>query len=94
MENALHKRAVGYEYEEVTQEIFEMPDGTQRKHIRKTKKFIPPDVVAQIYWLNNRRPEKWRNKPTVEDKSTLDKLDQLLEVAWNAAHTEIPQRRG
>lgn len=65
-----------------------MPDGTQRKHIRKTKKFIPPDVVAQIYWLNNRRPEKWRNKPTVEDKSTMDKLDQLLEVAWNAAHTE------
>ena len=24
---------------------------------------IPPDTTAQIFWLKNRRPDKWRDKP-------------------------------
>ena len=24
--------------------------------------FIPPDTTAQIFWLKNRRPDKWRDK--------------------------------
>lgn len=63
VENALLKRALGYEYEEVTTEIIEMQDGSQRKQIKKTKKMVVPDTLAQIYWLKNRRPDKWRDKP-------------------------------
>lgn len=25
--------------------------------------YIPPDTTAQIFWLKNRRPDKWRDKP-------------------------------
>ena len=25
--------------------------------------YIKPDTLAQIYWLNNRMPDKWRDKP-------------------------------
>ena len=25
--------------------------------------YVPPDTKAQIYWLNNRRPSKWKNNP-------------------------------
>ena len=46
------------------------------------------NTTAQIFWLKNRRPDKWREKPAVEDTTTLEKLDHLLEEAWNAAHTE------
>lgn len=88
VENALLKRALGYEYEETTTEIIENPDGSKRKHIKKVTKIVLPDTLAQIFWLKNRRPERWRDKPTVEDTSTFDKLDKLLEVGWNAAHTE------
>lgn len=27
---------------------------------------ISGNVTAQIYWLNNRKPDKWRNKPKEE----------------------------
>jgi len=64
VENALLKRALGYEYEEVITEIY----GDGKKHIKKVKRYIPPDVTAQIYWLKNRRPEKFRDKPAEEHK--------------------------
>lgn len=62
VENALLKRALGYDYEETVTEVVEMPDGSKRRHIKKTTKQVVPDVTAQIYWLNNRRPDRWRAK--------------------------------
>lgn len=87
VENALLKRALGYDYEETVTEVVEMPDGSKRKHIKKTTKQVVPDVTAQIYWLNNRRPDRWRNKAVADNSSTLDRLDQLLEEAKRAAYT-------
>ena len=66
VENALLKRAMGFEYEEVCTEIYDLPDGSQRKHIKKTKKMVVPDTMAAIYWLNNRRPDLWKNRKAVE----------------------------
>lgn len=88
VENALLKRALGYDWEETTTEIIENPDGSKRKHVKKTTRHVMADTLAQIFWLKNRRPDKWRDKPAVEDTTTLEKLDKLLEEAWNAAHTE------
>lgn len=37
------------------------------------------NTTAQIFWLKNRRPDKWRDKQKEEtDKTTLDKLDSIL----------------
>ena len=72
VENMLLKRAMGFEYEEVTTEIEDIPTGKldekgnpiyrQRKHIKKTKKMVVPDTTAQIFWLKNRRPDLWRDR--------------------------------
>ena len=70
VENALLKRAMGFEYEEVTTEIIEQSDGSQRKHIKRTKKMVVPDTMAAIYWLNNRRPDLWKNRKAVEVDTT------------------------
>ena len=59
VENALLKRALGYEYMEERIEVSEK-DG--RKVIQTTKTVLP-DTTAQIFWLKNRRPDKWRDKP-------------------------------
>lgn len=67
VENALLKRALGYEYEEVMTE--ESEDGFKR---RVTKKQVLPDVTAQIFWLKNRRPDKWRDKPETSPESNTD----------------------
>lgn len=68
VENALLKRALGYEYDEVTTEIEELADGKQKKHKRVVKKMVVPDVTAQIFWLKNRRPDKWRDKQIIENQ--------------------------
>lgn len=38
---------------------------------RKVKE-LPPDTVAQIFWLKNRKPEQWRDKQNVELSGRLD----------------------
>lgn len=68
VENALLKRAMGFEYEE-TETIIEEFDGKQRKRIKKIKKVALPETSAIIFWLKNRKPEQWRKfNPVVEAK--------------------------
>lgn len=74
VENALLKRALGYEYEEI-KEKFEDGNITERT---VTKKEVIPDVTAQIFWLKNRKPNEWREKPDYKDTSAVDKLDSIL----------------
>ena len=51
------------------------------------KKALSGDVTAQIFWLKNRRPKKWRDKPVDEaiDQMTdqLQKLREMFEVVKN-----------
>lgn len=87
VENAMFKRAIGYEYEEVTTEIRKVPykkkDGTwgerDQKHVKKTTKQVLPDVTAQIFWLKNRKPDVWRDRQdqvihSIEDLTPLAEL--------------------
>ena len=76
VENALLKRALGYEYEEETYE-----NGILTK---KVKKQVPPDTTAQIFWLKNRQVKKWRDKVEISDNDAIKKLDELLEAQRNA----------
>ena len=49
--------------------------------------YIPPDTTAQIFWLKNRRPDKWRDKPKeVAQEETAD--DGFL-AALNGKAAEI-----
>lgn len=87
VENALLKRALGYEYEEVKQIIEKDEMGKDRKRVEKIKKHAHPDTMAQIYWLNNRKPKQWRNRKDYDDKKEtqddkiaqmIDKLDEVI----------------
>jgi transposase-like protein len=70
VENALLKRALGYEYEETEMTVSKvMVNGkevTRPGKIKKTKKIIPPDVGAICFWLKNRQKDKWRDVQTRE----------------------------
>jgi hypothetical protein len=74
VENALLKRALGYEYEEVM--VGYKPGKGEEKAmptvIRKTKKQVIPDVTAQIFWLKNRRPRLWKDKHVVGMDGTMN----------------------
>lgn len=59
VENALLKRALGYEYVETKTKT----EGGVVTEVTETIKQVVPDVTAQIFWLKNRKPDVWRDKP-------------------------------
>lgn len=74
--HSFHKRAVGYEYKEVT---FEKVDSKQNlesgnddsitTEAYKKKiviKELPPDPGAALSWLKNRQPKNWRDKQEID----------------------------
>lgn len=66
VENALYKRALGYTVTLNKQKVTK--DGIAVDCIEEMH--IPADTTAQIFWLKNRKPEKWRDK--VEQSVTVD----------------------
>lgn len=88
VENALYKKACGYdkklkkpmkvrviEYDEVSgRKVAEY----ERIEYAEETIHIPADTTAQIFWLKNRKPNDWRDKVTVTDESSLEKLDELI----------------
>lgn len=71
--NALLRRALGFKYKEVIKALVENPEtgGTELTVVREVIKEALPDTTAQIFWLKNRCPDKWRDKTEniVENKS-------------------------
>lgn len=65
VENALLRRALGYQYQEITEAPVMDPETgkTKMEVVKRVTKHVAPDTTAQIYWLKNRRPDKWRDKP-------------------------------
>lgn len=61
VENALLKRALGYTYTETKKE--RTAEGVRTT---TTIKEVVPDTTAQIFWLKNRRPDRWRDKQDIE----------------------------
>lgn len=86
VENALLKRAMGYEYDEVTQEpVTDKDTGvTEMRVTKRVTKQIVPDVTAQIFWLKNRKPEEFRDKRDVELSGSVD-LGSIIEKARGRA---------
>lgn len=86
IENALYKRALGFEYDEV-KTTTRVVNGKIMKDadIVKTHKVVPGDVTAQIIWLKNRKPAEWRrgedrNAATGAGVEDLTPLAKLLEI--------------
>lgn len=57
VEDALFRRAVGYDYEE---HVYELVEG-QMTLVRTFVKHCPPDTKAILSWLFNRLPGSWRS---------------------------------
>lgn len=68
VENALLKRAKGYDYIETTSELIADKNAKNKAVMKVTKRVtrhVPPDVKAIVFWLTNRKPE-WRDKQEKE----------------------------
>lgn len=86
VENALLKRALGYEYEEKTYETRynERTGESEERLIKRVTKQVSPDTTAQIYWLNNRKSKQWRNKQDVDISSNGVSLAEAIQKAYES----------
>jgi uncharacterized protein (UPF0216 family) len=75
IENALVKRALGYEYEEVKTYIKVEAGGAKTTYTEKTLKHMPPDTAACAILLKNKDPENYTN-----DRALLEFRRQELEL--------------
>ena len=76
VENALFKRAIGYDYQEVKVYRTTRKDGTVYERQEIVKKHMPPDTTAIIFFLKNRAPDRWTDRK--ETAIELDKLPKLI----------------
>ena len=85
VENALLKRALGYDYCEEKVEIEQNAGGrTISKKVVQTVKQVAPDVGAAAFWLKNRRPDKWRDRFTADPPATDTEDDGLFDAIREA----------
>ena len=79
VENALLKKALGFTYEEITEDTETLTNGKKRTLRRVVTKTVPPDTVAMIFWLKNRKALYWRDHPEPPmSTEALEKLDEVL----------------
>lgn len=95
VENALLKSALGHvvkirkPIKVRTKKQLKDKGTIEEEHIEYAEEevYIPPQTVAQLFWLKNRRPDRWREKPaeaapvTEEDLATDGLTAALMEEA-------------
>ena len=82
VEAALFHRAKGISYDE---EIYEQRwDEKQEKMVevcvKRTRKYIPPDPTSAMFWLANRRGDKWKYKPEPGGKDDDEGTSGVVEL--------------
>ena len=101
VESSLIQRALGYEYEEVSTETVHLKGrgpagvfvGVPAMKVRKTIKHIAPSDVAIIFYLKNRKQDRWKDVREFEGRFSKReislrlqaelKTDQLKELGVN-----------
>src|SRR5699024_2335084 len=95
VENALLKRALGFEYEETETIVEDDGHGNSKRKVRRIQKKAVPDTTAAIFWLKNRKPAEWRDRINQEhsggiqvnhqyEEMTDEELKELAEKYGNA----------
>lgn len=74
VENSLLKKALGYTKTLKKQKVTNLGDIVDYKE----EVYISPDTTAMIFWLKNRKPDKWREK--VVDNTNEEAINNSREI--------------
>ena len=95
IEDSMVKSAKGfyvYEKKPIKVKTTKKKDGMEitEEHVEvvEVKRYVEPVVVAQIFWLKNRKPDYWKDKRETVDTNAIDKLDRILDGIEANAKTE------
>lgn len=96
VENAMLKSALGHK-ETVRKPIklrtTKRKDGMEitEEHIEYVDEeiYIPPQVVAQIFWLKNRKKDYWKDKPESENNEAIERIVSKMAEILNGVDSVI-----
>lgn len=88
VEQSLYHRAMGYSHDAVKILMTKEGDVYREEYVEH----YPPDTVACIFWLKNRRPEQWRDKVEVEHSGTVALVEEMRAARERAQLTYEPAR--
>lgn len=88
VENALFKRAIGYN--EIVKEAMKVKQGSYEEIVYVEKVIhIPGEVSAQIFYLTNRKPERWTNTQARKVQLAEPVSAALISITENLNRIEI-----
>lgn len=89
VENALYRKAVGYDYYEEVEELIEGELVVTRRY----KRHMPPDTKAILSWLYNRLPNLWRaTQEPLEATQYTETIQQILVAMKEVAEDGQPKQ--
>lgn len=96
VENALLKKALGYEHDENTYKVITTKEKRVEERngkkvtievpvqkevlVKRTTKHVAPDTGAAAFWLKNRKPDVWRDKRETEHSGSINISDAAKEI--------------
>lgn len=82
VENSLLKKALGYEYKEITKEMKYNREKEVYELVvtKEVTKQVIPDTTAQIFWLKNRKPRQWRDKVEVDNNKEVQRVQIINDL--------------
>ena len=97
VENAMLKSALGYKetvkvpIKVKTKKQLKDKGTIEEEHIEYVdeERYIEPKVAAQIFWLKNRKPEQWRDKPIPENNEESERLARKLSELLDGVESVI-----
>ena len=81
VENALYKSAIGFTKSVKKPMKLRQRGGNEVVEYVTEEIYIPPQVTAQIFWLKNRRRDRWKDKP--EDSMADGKVSEILQSLYD-----------
>lgn len=82
VENALYKRATGYTTREVTQ--YRDDKTGEMVTAKVVTKEIAPDPTSMVFWLKNRMPDHWKDRPEQKTDSTESQIASFMDALTDA----------
>ena len=78
VENALYKSAIGFT--KTLRKPIKVREKNGAEHVEYADEevYFPPMVSAQIFWLKNRKPDRWKDKP--EGGKDGDQVNIIIDV--------------
>lgn len=96
VEDSLYKSATGYyvtEDKPIKVKTTKKKDGMEitEEHVEvvTVKRYVDPVVVAQIFWLKNRKKDYWKDKPISENDEAVDRIVERMAEVLNGVSSVI-----